>query len=104
MFLVVFRSRKRADTDRALYNAQAAAMEALAARRPGFLSFKSFTAEDGESVAISEWESGAAARAWGQVAEHVIAQRDGRERWYAQYTIHLCDSVRTHRFTAKDRE
>ena len=63
MFLVVFRNRKRADMDAAAYSADAAAMEELAARQPGYLGFKSYTADDGEVVAISEWEDEASAKA-----------------------------------------
>ncbi|WP_338241691.1 antibiotic biosynthesis monooxygenase family protein [Aurantiacibacter hainanensis] len=100
MYLVVFRNRKRPDIDRAGYDAQADAMEELAARQPGFLSFKSYVAEDGEVIALSEWEDEGAARAWGKVAEHRIAKNDGRERWYAEYTMFACDNPRTHRFRA----
>lgn len=98
MYLVVFRNRKRADIDAAAYDAQAEEMELMARAQPGYLSFKSFVAEDGEVVALSEWTDEASARAWGRVAEHAAAQADGRARWYAQYTIFGCDTPRTHRF------
>ena len=55
MYLVVFRNRKRSDIDEAAYAEAAQRMEDLAQVQPGFLSFKSFTADDGEVVAISEW-------------------------------------------------
>ena len=54
MYLVVFRNRKRPDIDRAAYEADAVRMEALARQQPGFLAFKSYTAQDGEVVALSE--------------------------------------------------
>ena len=63
MYLVVFRNRKRADMDAAAYSADAAAMETLAAQQPGYIGFKSYTADDGEVVAISEWEDEASAKA-----------------------------------------
>ena len=100
MFLVVFRSRKRADIDRAAYDRQASAMEVLAAAQPGYLSFKSFAADDGEAVAISEWDSEEAALAWRRVAGHAKAQTDGRTRWYAEYTMYAADAPRIHRFEA----
>ena len=37
-------------------------MEQLAAAQPGYLSFKSYVADDGEVIALSEWESEQAAR------------------------------------------
>ena len=102
MFLVVFRSRKRADMDAAAYQTDAERMEELAAAQPGFLSFKSYVAEDGEVVALSEWEDEASARAWGQQAEHRSVQQRGRERYYASYTLFACDSPRIHTFPAED--
>jgi heme-degrading monooxygenase HmoA len=99
MYLVVFRNRKRPDFDAARYGADAERMEALAASQPGYLSFKSYTAEDGEVVAISEWESEAAARAWGRHAEHAVVQAQSRAAYYAEYTMFGCDAPRIHRFS-----
>ncbi len=102
MYLVVFRNRKRAGIDQAAYDAQAGAMEALAAQQPGYLSFKSYVAADGEVVALSEWADEASARAWGAVADHKVAQAEGRNRWYGEYTLYACDNPRTHCFSASD--
>jgi heme-degrading monooxygenase HmoA len=99
MFLVVFRNRKRADLDAAAYGAEAARMESLARRQPGFLAFKSYAAEDGEVVAISEWGCEADARRWGAEVEHRAAQARGRAEYYADYTIFACAAPRIHQFT-----
>ncbi len=102
MFLVVFRSRKRADIDAAAYAAEAAAMEAMAAAQPGYLGFKSYAAADGETIALSEWVDEASARAWGRVEEHRGVQARGRAEYYADYTLFACAAPRIHRFTAKE--
>jgi heme-degrading monooxygenase HmoA len=102
MFLVVFRNRKRADMDEADYAADAIRMEHLARQQPGFLSFKSYTAEDGEVIALSEWQDEASARAWGREAEHLAVQQKGRNNYYADYTLFAADNPRIHHFTAKD--
>ena len=102
MFLVVFRNRKRADIDVAAYSADAVRMEALARAQPGFLSFKSYTAEDGEVVAISEWADEASARAWRRVEEHAGVQRRGRAEYYAEYTLLAGTPSRIHRFPPRD--
>ena len=99
MYLVVFRNTKRAEMDEAAYSAAAQEMEALARAQPGFLSFKSFAADDGEVVAISEWADEAAAHSWGRVAAHRDVQARGRADWYAEYTIYGCANPRIHRFT-----
>ena len=102
MFLVVFRNRKRADIDQAAYGAESEAMEAQAAAQPGYLSFKSYAADDGEFVALSEWADEAAARSWGKVAEHRAAQANGRSSYYVEYTLFACDNPHIRRFTRDD--
>ena len=102
MFLVVFRNRKRADIDYAAYQADADRMLELAQAQPGYLSFKSYVADDGEVIALSEWEDEAAARAWGRVAEHRATQQRGRAEFYDEYTLFACADPRIHRFTRKD--
>ena len=104
MFLVVFRNRKRSDIDQAAYDAEAERMESLAAEQPGFLSFKSYAAEDGEVVALSEWQDEAAALAWRKVAEHRTAQQRGRTAYYQEYTLFACTDPRIHRFERKEGE
>ena len=102
MFLVAFRNRKRADIDYTAYEADAARMLTLAQAQPGYLSFKSYVAEDGEVIALSEWADEASARAWGQVAEHRSTQQQGRSAYYEEYTLFACESPRIHRFNRKD--
>jgi heme-degrading monooxygenase HmoA len=103
MFLVVFRNRKRADIDYAEYEAEADRMLALARAQPGYLSFKSYAADDGEVIALSEWEDEAAARGWGRVAEHRATQQRGRAVFYEDYTLFACADPRIHRFSREDQ-
>lgn len=102
MFLVVFRNRKRAGMDHDAYAADAAEMEAMALSQPGYRSFKSYTADDGEVVAVSEWDDEASARAWGRLAEHRAVQHKGRQDYYADYTLFACAQPRVHRFKADE--
>ncbi|MEL7690399.1 antibiotic biosynthesis monooxygenase family protein [Citromicrobium bathyomarinum] len=90
MYLVVFRSRKRAGYDAAAYSEHAAAMEALASEQPGFLAVKTYAAEDGETVTISEWATREAAKAWRCHPDHATVQGEGRKSHYAQYTMFTC--------------
>lgn len=102
MFLVVFRNRKRADIDAASYEAEADRMLALARAQPGFRNFRSYAAEDGEVVAISEWTDEASARAWGRHIEHAPVQQRGRAEFYEDYTLFACAEPRIHRFERQD--
>lgn len=103
MFLVVFRNRKRADIDYAAYQVDAERMVELARLQPGYLSFKSYVAEDGEVIALSEWADEASARAWGRVAEHAVVQSRGRAAYYESYTLFACANPRIHAFSHEDQ-
>jgi heme-degrading monooxygenase HmoA len=94
MYLTVFRNRKRADMDAAAYAADAARMEQLGSQVPGFISIKSFQAEDGEVVTISEWESEAAAKAWGRDPDHAQVQARGKAEYYDSYTLYAINGAR----------
>ncbi|MBT2134804.1 antibiotic biosynthesis monooxygenase [Croceibacterium sp. LX-88] len=101
MFLVVFRNRKRADIDYAAYEADAERMLQLAQAQPGYVSFKSYVADDGEVIAMSEWADEAAARDWRRQVEHLEVQGRGRNEYYESYTLFACDNPRIHEFQHK---
>ena len=75
-------------------------MGALVSTMPGFLAVKDFSAQDGEVLAIAEFDSLEAVDAWKAHPEHVVAQRRGREEFFADYQIQVCDVIRTVSFTA----
>ena len=104
MYLVVFRNRKREGIDYDAYSAAAARMEELALGQPGYLSFKSYVADDGEVIALSEWTDEASARGWRRVAEHAEVQGRGRAEYYESYTVFACAEPRVHQFRHKDEQ
>jgi heme-degrading monooxygenase HmoA len=103
MFLVVFRNRKRRGIDAAAYEADARRMEDLARRQPGFISFKSYVADDGEMISISEWTSEAAVHAWGAHPDHAAIQQRGKTEYYEDYTLYSCERPGVRRFDRRDR-
>ena len=74
------------------YAAMSRSMEALAAEQPGYLGIES--ARDDVGITVSYWVDEAAARAWKQVAAHLVAQRRGREAWYADYRVRVATVTR----------
>lgn len=74
------------------YAATAAAMVDLAARQPGFLGVEE--AREGVGITVSYWRDEVAARAWKEVAVHMVAQRRGREEWYTDYRVRVARVVR----------
>ena len=65
---------------------------------PGYISHKGFTAEDGERVTIVEFESEDAHRAWAELPAHRKAQQLGRERFYSEFSIHVCKPMKSNSF------
>ena len=98
MHLTVFCNRKRAGLDLAAYGADSERMIELAKAQKGFLSYRRYTSDDGESVSIAEWETEADARAWGRHREHAAAQGKGRAEYYESYTVYSCTDPRISSF------
>lgn len=69
-------------------------MSELAKKMPGYISHKTFFAQDGERVTLVEFESEAAQRAWAQHPEHIEAQRRGRKEFYSEYRVQICNVQR----------
>lgn len=91
MFAVIFRAKARALD--AAYSAMAAHMRELALTQFGCLDFTAVTEGDQE-IAVSYWPDEASIRAWKQHTDHLAAQRLGRERWYASYTVDIAEVTR----------
>jgi heme-degrading monooxygenase HmoA len=98
MILTIFRSRARANADFAALERIGARMHELATGMPGFISYKDFTAADGESVTIVEFESEETQRAWREHPEHKEAQRLAREQFLGEYQLQIGTPTRTIRF------
>jgi heme-degrading monooxygenase HmoA len=62
-------------------------MEALVSEQPGFLGFEA--AREDVGITVSYWTTAEAAGNWKQVAEHLVAQRRGREQWYRDYRVRV---------------
>ena len=93
MVISVFRSRLRSENANEFYEL-ADEMMKLAQSMPGFISYKVYTADDGERCSIVEFESHEQLLAWRNLPAHQKAQEVGRKRYYEEYTLHVTDPVR----------
>ena len=89
---VIFTSL-RTEGDRG-YARMAERMEELARAEPGFLGIES--ARDGLGITVSYWVDDAAAAAWKQVSEHLVAQQRGRDAWYSDYQVRVATVSRSY--------
>lgn len=61
---------------------------------PGFLSVKSFKAEDGEELTIFRFASEQALEAWRTHPEHVETMKRGHAEFYSSGFLQVCKVVR----------
>lgn len=87
--IAVLFSNRRSSKDEDAYSATAHRMETLAARQPGFLGVESVRDESGRGITISYWKDRNSALSWKNLAEHLDAQRRGREGWYESYVVRV---------------
>jgi heme-degrading monooxygenase HmoA len=101
-FAVVFTSvRSPADPDG--YEVTAERMLELARQQLGFLGVESARGQDGLGITVSYWASLDAIRAWRAHAEHLLAQEQGRAKWYSRYALRVCRVERAWDFDADGR-
>ena len=98
MVIVVFRSRLKPGADLEGIGRIGERMYEIASSMPGYVSYKDFTASDGESVSIVEFESLEALADWRDHPEHKAAQERGRRDFFAEYVVQVCTLERESRF------
>ena len=101
MILTVFRSRLRPGVQ-SQYAEVAAEMAALAETMPGFRGRRAYFSEDGEKLTLVEFEDEESQGNWAKNSEHHAAQRLGRERFYSEYSVQVCNVVRESSFRAPE--
>ena len=84
---VIFTSQRVAAEPGDGYGETAERMEALVRNRDGYLGHESARGDVG--ITVSYWRTPDDARAWKHEAEHLVAQRLGRSRWYADYRVRI---------------
>jgi len=97
MIVTVFRSRldpEHADE----YQSMLERMREIVQDMPGFVASKTFTAEDGERVTPVYFDTRDNHDAWARNPLHREAQQAGRERFYSEYRVQVCESMYDHAF------
>ncbi len=68
-----------------------------AKENPGFLGMELVNGGDME-LTISYWATKEDILNWKQQAEHLIAQKKGKEKWYDAYKVRVCKVERDYAF------
>ena len=78
------------------YSEMADRMSEMAAQQPGYLGFESTRDETGLGITVSYWADEAAIIGWKAVAQHLLAQKLGKTRWYEYYTLRVAKVERAY--------
>lgn len=84
-YAVIF-TTERTSTDEG-YSETAKLMEELAVKQQGFLGIESV--REGLGITVSYWTNLMAIKLWKQHADHQIAQKLGKEKWYKSYKLRI---------------
>ncbi len=84
-YAVIFTSH-RTSGDKG-YGATADRMVELASQQPGFLGVES--ARETVGITVSYWKDLENINAWKQNAEHLVAQKNGRDIWYSEFRLRI---------------
>jgi heme-degrading monooxygenase HmoA len=84
-YAVIFTSLKTNEEEG--YNETSSLMVELAEQQAGYLGHES--ARDGVGITVSYWENLDAIKNWKLQTDHLLAQKQGREQWYACYKTRI---------------
>ena len=93
MVVTIFRSRLD-PSHAAEYQDLAGRIRALAAEMLGFVSIKTFVAEDGERLSMVVFDSPEAQKAWRENVQHKEAQQLGWSSLYSEFSVIVCENPR----------
>ena len=97
-YVVIFRSTRKLD-DGQLYSQWSEKMENLVKTIDGYehhFSFRDETTRGG--VTVSYFKSLEAISQWRQLDQHKVAQQLGRDSFYEEYSIQVCEVLRDYGF------
>ncbi len=95
-FAVIFTSIQPETIDSEAYLVVANRMTELAEEQDGFLGMDH--ARSNVGITISYWKDEASIRKWKAHDEHQLAQTKGKESFYSQYVIQVCEVTRAYSF------
>jgi heme-degrading monooxygenase HmoA len=93
-YVVIFRSLLQENSKG--YEQTAKRMGQLAKKQAGFVALSS-ARQNSFGITVSYWESLEAIKNWKENAEHLLAQKKGKQRWYQDYSIQICKITKNYK-------
>ncbi len=78
------------------YDAMGQALVELADQQPGFLGIDTTRGADGLGITVSYWKDEESIQAWKAQTQHLLAQKNGIERWYSHYELRVAKVERAY--------
>ena len=85
-YAVIFSSRRTPGDNG--YGAMADRMAELSRAQPGFIGMD-HAGSDGIGLTVCYWASLEAIAGWRNNVEHLVAQAEGKARWYEEYRVRI---------------
>ncbi len=78
------------------YHELAEEIRLLSEQQSGFLGMES--AGEKFEITVSYWKSLEDIRSWKQQSDHLVAQKNGQDKWYANYKVRITKVERDYSF------
>ncbi len=79
------------------YDDMGSALVELAERQSGYLGIETTSGADGLGITVSYWNDEESILAWKQQTQHLLAQKNGIERWYDHYELRVAKVERAYK-------
>lgn len=101
MFVIIFEVIPHASQKDRYFELAAQLRETLV-KQPGFLQIERFQSlvDEGKILSLSSWESEEAIAAWRHQADHMLAQKEGKEKIFDSYRLRVVQVVREYSFSS----
>ncbi|CAB4759966.1 MAG: antibiotic biosynthesis monooxygenase [Actinobacteria bacterium] len=100
-YVAVIFTSVRTENHQGEYAIWASRMDELVRAQPGFIEYTSVRDPITRfGITVAYFADDASAVAWKQLAEHVEAQRLGREIFYSEYSVRVATVYRSYEFMA----
>ena len=94
-YAVIFTSKSSKNTEG--YAEMSKKMDELVKSQEGFIGLESVK-EGQEGITVSYWESMDAIKNWSMNERHAEAKKGGKESWYDNFNVRICQVVREYAF------
>lgn len=100
-YAVIFRSRL-SGKDPEGYGKMADKILEMAKRQPGYLGFDDVPRHEDEGLNVSYWKDEESIRAWKARADHLAAQKMGKDKWYQWFHLRVAKVERSYSFEREE--